>query len=198
MAPAMTAQNEPQQRDRSSGILHRAELAGKIRTQSLLDTSNLVKGQAEDDSFPTTAQPRAGSSLTRSSHPGARVGGLRPGSNTRTEPPHAKIPHDHHRQPVALRSPPTPHLTAGHQAEAIRRLAFALGMTIVREYEDKEYGRVPGDRPQFRRMMDEARSEPVPFGAITSYNRWRSAPCAADSERHVGTIGTTTKPAAPA
>ena len=32
-------------------------------------------------------------------------------------------------------------LTAGHQAEAIRRLADALGMTIVREYEDEEYGR---------------------------------------------------------
>ena len=68
-------------------------------------------------------------------------------------------------------------LAAAHQAESIRRLAEALGMTIVREYE--EYGSGPGGRPQFRRMMDEAKSEPVPFGAVTSYGRWRSAPCTA-------------------
>ena len=61
-------------------------------------------------------------------------------------------------------------LTAAYEAEAIRRLADALGMTIVREYEDEEYG-----RPQFRRMMDEARSEPGPFGAIIAYDRWRFA-----------------------
>ena len=34
-------------------------------------------------------------------------------------------------------------LTAGHQTESIRRLADALGMTIVREYEDEEYGSGP-------------------------------------------------------
>ena len=105
---------------------------------------------------------------------------------------------DHNRAASHIRVFPGDTLTAGHQAESIRRLAFALGMTIVREYEDEEYGRVPGGRPQFRRMMDEARSEPGPFGTITPCGRWRSAPCAADLERHVGTIGTTTKLAAPA
>ena len=76
-------------------------------------------------------------------------------------------------------------LTAGHQAESIRRLADTLGMTIVREYEDEEYGSGPGDRPQFRRMMDEARPESRPFGAIIVYDRWRFAAGAADPEKYV-------------
>ena len=105
---------------------------------------------------------------------------------------------DHNRAASHIWVFPGDTLKAGHQAESIRRLADALGMTIVREYEDEEYGRVPGGRPQFRRMMDEARSEPVPFGTITSYDRWRFAPCAADLERYVGSIGTTTMPTAPA
>ena len=66
-------------------------------------------------------------------------------------------------------------LTAGHQAESIRRLADTLGMTIVREYEDEEHGSGPGSRPQFHRMMDEALSESRPFGAIITYERWRFA-----------------------
>ncbi len=76
-------------------------------------------------------------------------------------------------------------LTAGHQAEAIRRLADALGMTIVREYEDEECGQNPGGRPQFRQMMDEARSERRPFGAIIGYDRWRFAGGAADPTKYV-------------
>ena len=75
-------------------------------------------------------------------------------------------------------------LTASHQAESIRRLADALGMTIVREYEDEEYGSGPGGRPQFRRMMDEARSESRPFGAVIVYDRWRFAAGAADFTRY--------------
>ena len=70
-------------------------------------------------------------------------------------------------------------LTAAYQAEAIRQLADALDMTIVREYEDEECGRGPGSRPQFQRMMDEARSEPGAFGAIIAYDRWRFAAGAA-------------------
>ena len=76
-------------------------------------------------------------------------------------------------------------LTAAHQAESIRRLADTLGMTIVREYEDEEYGSGPGDRPQFRRMMDEARPESRPFGAIIVYDRWRFAAGAADPAKYV-------------
>ena len=71
-------------------------------------------------------------------------------------------------------------LTAGHQAESIRRLADALGMTIVREYEDEEYSSGPGGRPQFHRMMDAALSESRPFGAVIVYDRWRFAAGAAD------------------
>ena len=71
-------------------------------------------------------------------------------------------------------------LTAAYQAESIRRLADALGMTIVREYEDEEYDRGPRGRPQFQRMMDEARSESRPFGAVIVYDRWRFAAGAAD------------------
>ena len=71
-------------------------------------------------------------------------------------------------------------LTATYQAEAIRRLADALGMTVVREYEDEECGRSPGDRPQFQRMMEEVRSEPKPFGAIIAYDRVRFAASAAN------------------
>ncbi len=67
-------------------ILHRSTLVCKQSGQSLSDISNLVKGQTEDDSFPTTAEPRAGGPLPRSSHPGTRVRSLRPGSNTRTGP----------------------------------------------------------------------------------------------------------------
>ena len=76
-------------------------------------------------------------------------------------------------------------LTAGHQAEAIRRLADALGMTMVREYEDEEYDRGPRGRPQFRRMMEEARSESRPFGAVIVYDRWRFAAGAADPTKYV-------------
>ena len=75
-------------------------------------------------------------------------------------------------------------LTAAHQAESIRRLADALGMTIVREYEDEGPGRGPGGRPQFRRMMDEARAEGRPFGAIIACDRLRFAAGAADLTRH--------------
>ena len=71
-------------------------------------------------------------------------------------------------------------LTAAYQAEAIRQFADALGMTIVREYEDDGHG-----RPQFRRMMDEARSEHTPFGAIIAYDRWRFAGGAAYLARYV-------------
>ena len=76
-------------------------------------------------------------------------------------------------------------LTAGHQAESIRRFADTIGMTIVREYEDEEYGSGPDGRPQFQRMMDEALSESRPFGAVTSYGRWPFAPCAADPAKYV-------------
>ena len=76
-------------------------------------------------------------------------------------------------------------LTAGHQAESIRRLADSLGMTIVREYEDEEYGSGPGGRPQFHRMMDEALSESRPFGAIIVYDRWPFAAGAADPAKYV-------------
>ena len=75
-------------------------------------------------------------------------------------------------------------LTAGHQAESIRQLADALDMTIVREYEDEECGSGPGGRPQFQRMMDEARKEGRPFGAVTSYDRWPFAAGAADFMRY--------------
>ena len=75
-------------------------------------------------------------------------------------------------------------LTAAYQAEAIRRLADALGMTVVREYEDEEYGRSPGDRPQFQRMMEEVRSEPKPFSAIIAYDRVRFAASAANLARY--------------
>ena len=70
-------------------------------------------------------------------------------------------------------------LTAAHQAESIRRLADTLGMTIVREYEDEEYG-----RPQFQRMMDEARPESRPFGAVITYERWRFTAGAADPAKY--------------
>ena len=75
-------------------------------------------------------------------------------------------------------------LTATHQAESIRRLADTLGMTIVREYEDEEYGSGPGGRPQFQRMMDEARPESRPFGAVIVYDRWRFAAGAADPAKY--------------
>ena len=64
-------------------------------------------------------------------------------------------------------------LTAGYQGESIRRLADALGMTIVREYEDEGRGQGPGGRPQFQWMMDEARAEGRPFGAIIACDRSR-------------------------
>ena len=92
---------------------------------------------------------------------------------------------NHNRAASYIRVFPGDALTAGHQAEAIRRLADALGMTIVREYEDEEYGSGPGGRPQFHRVMDEAGSEPGPFGAVTSYGRWPFAPCAADLTKYV-------------
>ena len=76
-------------------------------------------------------------------------------------------------------------LTAGYQAESIRRPADSLGMIIVREYEDEAYGRAPGDRRQFQSMMDEAKSEPGPFNAIIAYDRRRFAADAAGLERYV-------------
>ena len=76
-------------------------------------------------------------------------------------------------------------LTADYQAESIRRLADALGMTIVREYEDEEYGSGPGGRPQFQRMMDEARPESRPFGAVIVYDRWRFAAGTANLTKYV-------------
>ena len=79
-------------------------------------------------------------------------------------------------------------LTAAYQAEAIRRLADALGMSVVREYEDEEYGRSPGGRPQFQRMMEEARAEPRPFGAIIAYDRVRFAAGAANLARYAGEL----------
>ena len=91
---------------------------------------------------------------------------------------------DHNRAASYIRVFPDDTLTASHQAESIRRLADALGMTIVREYEDEEYGSGPGGWPQFQRMMDEARSEPGPFGAIIVYERWQFAPCAADPAKY--------------
>ena len=51
---------------------------------------------------------------------------------------------DHNRAASYTRVFTDDTLTAGHQAEAIRRLADALGMTIVREYEDEEHGSGPG------------------------------------------------------
>ena len=75
-------------------------------------------------------------------------------------------------------------LTATHQAESIRRLADALGMTIVREYEDEECGSGPGGRPQFERMIDEARSKRRPFGAVIVCDRWRFAAGAADPAKY--------------
>ena len=87
---------------------------------------------------------------------------------------------NHNRAASYTRVFPGDTLTAGHQAESLRRLADALGMTIVREYEDEEYGSGPGGRPQFRRMMDEARSGRKPFGSIIAYDRWRFAAGAAD------------------
>ena len=75
-------------------------------------------------------------------------------------------------------------LTAGHQAESIRRFADTLGMTIVREYEDEEYSSGPGGRPQFQRMMDEARPESRPFGAVIACDPWRFAAGAADPAKY--------------
>ena len=92
---------------------------------------------------------------------------------------------DHNRAASYIRVFPGDALTAGHQAEAIRRLADALGMTIVREYEDEEYDRGPRGRPQFQRMMDEARPESRPFGAVIACDRWRFTAGAADPAKHV-------------
>ena len=57
---------------------------------------------------------------------------------------------DHNRAASHTRVFPGDTLTAGHQAESIRRLAEALGMTIVREYEDEEYGRAQATGPSSR------------------------------------------------
>ena len=91
---------------------------------------------------------------------------------------------DHNRAASYIWVVPGDTLTAAYQAESIRRFADALGMTIVREYEDEGPGRGPGGRPQFQRMMDEARSESRPFGAVTSYDRWRFAGGAADPAKY--------------
>ena len=87
---------------------------------------------------------------------------------------------NHNRAASYIWVAPGDALTAGHQAEAIRRLADAIGMTIVREYEDEEYG-----RPQFRRMMDEVRPQLGPFGAVIAYDRWRFAAGAANLTKYV-------------
>ena len=50
---------------------------------------------------------------------------------------------DHNLAASHTRVFPGDTLTAAYQAESIRGLADALGMTIVREYEDEEYGRGP-------------------------------------------------------
>ena len=86
---------------------------------------------------------------------------------------------DHNRAASYIWVFPGDTLTAGHQAESILRLAEALGMTIVREYEDEKYS-----RSQLQRMMDEARPEPGPLSAVTSYDHWRSAAGAADFTRY--------------
>ena len=91
---------------------------------------------------------------------------------------------NHDRAASYTRVFPGDALTAGHQAEAIRRFTDTLGMTIVREYEDEECSQCPDDRPQFRRMMDEARSESRPFGAVIACDRWRFAAGAADFTRY--------------
>ena len=87
---------------------------------------------------------------------------------------------DHNRAASYIRVFPGDALTAGYQAKAIRRFADALGMTIVVEYEDEEYGSGPGGRPQFEWMMEEAGSEPRPFGAIIACDRRRFAAGAAN------------------
>ena len=86
------------------------------------------------------------------------------------------------QSPSGLLQPP--HLTTGYQAESIRRLADALGMTIVREDEDEECGSGSGGRPQFRPMMDEARSGRKPFRAIIAYDRGRFAAGAANFTKY--------------
>ena len=91
---------------------------------------------------------------------------------------------DHNRAASYTWVAPGDTLTAAYQAESIRRLADALGMTIVREYEDEECGQCPDDRPQLQRMMDEARPESRPFGAVIVYNRWRFAAGAADPAKY--------------
>ena len=58
-------------------------------------------------------------------------------------------------------------------------------MAIVREYEDEECGPDPGGQPQFRRMMDEARPESRPFGAVIAYDHWRFAAGTANLARYV-------------
>ena len=92
---------------------------------------------------------------------------------------------DHNRAASYIWVFPGDTLTVGHQSESIRRLADASGMTVVREYEDEEYGSGPGGRPQFHRTMNAALSESRPFGAVTSYGRWPFAPCAADPAKYV-------------
>ena len=91
---------------------------------------------------------------------------------------------DHNRAASYTWVLPGDTLTAAYQDESIRRLADALGMTIVREYEDEEYDRGPGGRPQFQRMMDEARPESRPFGAIIACDRWRFAAGAANLTKY--------------
>ena len=51
---------------------------------------------------------------------------------------------NHNRAASYTRVFPGDALTAGHQAESIRRFTDTLGMTIVREYEDEEYSQCPG------------------------------------------------------
>ena len=91
---------------------------------------------------------------------------------------------DHNRAASYIWVVPGDALTAAYQAESIRRLADALGMTIVREYEDEEYDRGPRGRPQFQQMMDKPRSERRPFGAVIACDPWRFAAGAANLTKY--------------
>ena len=69
---------------------------------------------------------------------------------------------DHNRAASYTRVFTDDTLTAGHQAEAIRRLADALGMTIVREYEDEEHGSGPGRN-----------ADPLVENGFLEFKQWR-------------------------
>ena len=59
-------------------------------------------------------------------------------------------------------------LSVAAQMRALRDYADKNGYMVVREYVDEaESGRV-ADRPQFRRMIDEAKSPRLPSGRFSS------------------------------